>query len=62
MATLSKVTTAEGQKKYGSDAYRDYAHFARQHLVQTSSRRGDELHDGMGFLTAHGGSGLLRVT
>ena len=53
MATLVEVDTAAGQKKYGSTGYRDYAHFVRQHLVQTSSRRGDELHDGMGFLTAH---------
>jgi len=53
MATLRKITTSEGQTKFDSEAYRDYAHFSRQHLVQTSSRRGDELHDGMGFLTAH---------
>lgn len=52
MRQMMDISTSRGVALFGSQ-YRDYNHFVRQHQELTGRRDGDQLHDGMGFLTAH---------
>lgn len=52
MRVMMDVSTAQGKQLFGPD-YRDFNHFVRQHHILTAPRSGDQLHDGVGFLTNH---------
>ena len=50
--TLRTYGGDEGRKLYGPD-YLPLAHFVAVHLALAGDRRGDRLHDGLGFVTQH---------
>ena len=51
--TLWLVTTGEGRRKYGNDAYKGIDYFIRLHLVDAGAFACDGFHDGAGFLNSH---------
>lgn len=52
MRTLMDVPTGEGMAQFGS-SYRDWYHFVLLHHTWSSPQTGDQMHDGVGFLTQH---------
>ena len=59
MRTMIDLDTAAGRAQFetsdddGSGTYHGWNDWAAQHLALSARRDGDQLHDGIGFLTAH---------
>lgn len=61
MHTMIEVPMAEGMARFGPD-YRDWSYFVMLHHMASSPQSGDQMHDGMGFLTQHSAlSGAFEI-
>ena len=52
MKEMIDVPISRGAELFGAD-YKDMTYFVKLHLDRSSPQSGDEMHDGVGFLTAH---------